>query len=119
MRARFLPPLTDEELIGISYSKAAESPIDPTYNSDVREQSASVQAISDEITSVNILGPGQIELRMARNRSLTRETAQKIGRLFEAPVINQQDYQPGNSGEVSFAQPMAHSYYKTDARRRH
>lgn len=108
----------DEELAGLSYAKAAEARNDPNYDRDLREQAADVQAVANEVSTVTIVTGRDphiaVRLGDARNQPKLRQAAQRMGKLFEAPVLNAASPQPGDSGNARFSQPPRYTHWTRD-----
>lgn len=112
-------PLIDElELAGASYAKAAESPADPAYNSDVRAKLNAVLHLSDDIVSIHVingLDPHfEIRLRQPHNMALRREAAMMMGEMFERPVVFVNQDSPLDSRVRDHDDTPQHAYYRDD-----
>lgn len=111
--------ITDEELAGAAYAQAGLARNDPDYGRSVQEIATDARKIANNVSTITVVTgrDPHVQVRTAKkDNGVTRETAQAMGRLFEAPVFMNATPQVGDSGPITQRQPAKHTFYRDDRR---
>lgn len=109
---------TDAELLEAAAYQGTLSRNDPDYHEDLETMAIVVSDVASKVASVNIVEgcDPHIEVRTnsPRNRPELIQTAQRMGQLFEAPVMRRATQEAPDG--PSYRQPPKHTFYKDDRR---